>query len=293
MTEFLRLASIHHHKVTPYNPKQNSIVERSNRQILHHARSLVFDDTLGPDSALRWSDLCPSIMRIINTSYHSSLGVSPAKIVFGDSCDHSRQILTPREPTSTSQWLSDLDNAQASLLQASKKFLDDRHSLMISNDLAKRAKSGLSATTFEHGSFVLREDPHPAHKLVPRYQGPFLVISKDGSSPSIECKCLTSDAIFVFPASSLHPFTFASALDADTQLSQGKLLAAKPSFLVESILDHEPKGPRNGRPRKAYKFLTKWLGYPDSENSWNDFTDFPTNHHILNSYCRDITELKW
>ena len=51
MTEFLRLASIHHHKVTPYNPKQNSIVERSNRQILHHARSLVFDDTLGPDSA--------------------------------------------------------------------------------------------------------------------------------------------------------------------------------------------------------------------------------------------------
>jgi transposase InsO family protein len=293
MTEFLRLASIHHHKVTPYNPKQNSIVERSNRQILHHARSLVFDDTLGPDSALRWSDLCPSIMRIINTSYHSSLGVSPAKIVFGDSCDHSRQILTPREPTSTSQWLSDLDNAQASLLQASKKFLDDRHSLMISNDLAKRAKNGLSATTFEHGSFVLREDPHPAHKLVPRYQGPFLVISKDGSSPSIECKCLTSDAIFVFPASSLHPFTFASALDADTQLSQGKLLAAKPSFLVESILDHEPKGPRNGRPRKAYKFLTKWLGYPDSENSWNDFTDFPPNHHILNSYCRDITELKW
>ena len=38
MSQFLELANIDHHKVTTYNPKQNSIVERSNRQILHHAR---------------------------------------------------------------------------------------------------------------------------------------------------------------------------------------------------------------------------------------------------------------
>jgi hypothetical protein len=63
---------------------------------------------MGPDSALWWSDLFPSIMRIINTSNHSALGVLAAKIVFGDSCNHSRQILTPRESKSTFQWLSDM-----------------------------------------------------------------------------------------------------------------------------------------------------------------------------------------
>jgi type I restriction enzyme M protein len=40
-------------------------------------------------------------------------------------------------------------------------------------------------------------------------------------------------------------------------------------------------------------FITLQQTKSDSENSWNDFTDFPTNHHILNSYCRDIPELKW
>ena len=109
MSEFLKLANIDHHKVATYNPKQNSIVERSNRQILHHARTLTFDEVLGPHSTLQWSDLCPTIMRILNTSYHSSLGVSPAKSVFGDSCDHSRQILTARDPSNTPTWLSNLD----------------------------------------------------------------------------------------------------------------------------------------------------------------------------------------
>lgn len=232
-------------------------------------------------------------MRIMNTSYHSSLGVSPAKIVFGDSCDHSRQIITARDPTNTPDWLSQLDSAQSEILFRSKKFLDDRHSLVIGNDTKRRAKLGNPSVHLEPGQFCLREDPCPPHKLSPKFLGPFLVTASLSEGLLIECKCLTSDAISVFPASSLHVFTFADAISADDHLSRGKILAAKPSFLVESILDHEPKGPRRNRPRKDYKFFTKWLGYPDSENSWNNFSDFPTNHHILNAYCSTFPELKW
>jgi hypothetical protein len=294
MSEFLALANITHHKVAPYNPKQNSIVERSNRQILHHARTLTFDELLGPNSALQWSDICPTIMRIINTSYHSSLGVSPAKIVFGDACDHSRQIITPREPTNSFDWLSSLDAAQSEILLRSKMFLDKRHALMISKDASRRAKQGLpSSSSLQPGCFCLREDPSPPHKLSPKLLGPYLITASLNDGLLIECKCLTSDTISVFAASSLHPFLFSDVIDVDDHISKGKLLAAKPSFLVEAILDHNPKGPRNGRPRRDYKFLTKWLGYPESENSWNDFSDFPSNHHILNAYCCDFPELKW
>ena len=293
MAEFLKLANIDHHKVATYNPKQNSIVERSNRQILHHARTLTFDEVLGPHSTLQWSDLCPTIMRIINTSYHSALGVSPAKIVFGDSCDHSRQILTACDPTSASTWLSDLDSAQSEILLRSKNFLDARHTLLISKDASRRAKLGIPPVIFTPGLFCLREDPNPPHKLAPRFLGPFLITDSLSDGLLIECKCLTSDTISIFPASSLHLFSFSDAVKADDQLSQGKLLAAKPLFLVESILDHSPKGPRGTRPRKDYKFLTKWLGYPDSDNSWNNFSDFPPNHHILKAYCIDFPELKW
>ena len=293
MSEFLKLANIDHHKVATYNPKQNSIVERSNRQILHHARTLTFDEVLGPHSTLQWSDLCPTIMRILNTSYHSSLGVSPAKIVFGDSCDHSRQILTARDPSNTPSWLSNLDIAQSEILLRSKAFLDARHALMISNDATRRAKLGAPMTIFTPGLFCLREDPNPPHKLAPRFLGPFLITNSMSDGLLIECKCLTSDVISTFPASSLHPFTFEDAVTADDQLSKGKILAAKPSFIVESILDHMPKGPRRNRPRRDFKFLTKWLGYPDSDNSWNDFVDFPPNHHVLNAYCAQFPELKW
>ena len=293
MLEFLRLANVKHHKVATYNPKQNSIVERSNRQILHHARTLTFEELLGPHSTLQWSDLCPTIMRIINTSYHSALGVSPAKIVFGDSCDHSRQILTACDPTSAPTWLSDLDSAQSEILLRSKKFLDDRHALLISKDASRRAKLRTPPVIFTPGLFCLREDPNPPHKLAPRFLGPFLITDSLSDGLLIECKCLTSDTISIFPASSLHLFSFSDAVKADDQLSQGKLLAAKPLFLVESILDHSPKGPRGTRPRKEYKFLTKWLGYPDSDNSWNNFLDFPPNHHILKAYCNDFPELKW
>ena len=293
MSEFLKLANIDHHKVATYNPKQNSIVERSNRQILHHARTLTFDEVLGPHSTLQWSDLCPTIMRILNTSYHSSLGVSPAKIVFGDSCDHSRQILTARDPSNTPTWLSNLDLAQSEILLRSKEFLDARHALMISNDATRRAKLGIPMAIFTPGLFCLREDPNPPHKLAPRFLGPFLVTNSMSDGLLIECKCLTSDVVSIFPASSLHPFVFEDAVDADDQLSKGKILAAKPSFLVEAILDHSPKGPRRNRPRRDFKFLTKWLGYPESDNSWNAFVDFPPNHHVLNAYCAQFPELKW
>ena len=293
MQEFLKLAGVKHHKVATYNPKQNSIVERSNRQILHHARTLSFEELLGPHSTLQWSDLCPTIMCIINTSYHSSLGVSPAKIVFGDSCDHSRQILTACDPTSAPTWLSELDSAQSEILLRSKNFLDARHALIISKDASRRAKLGSPSVVFTPGRFCLREDPNPPHKLAPRFVGPFLITDSLSDGLLIECKCLTSDSISIFPASSLHPFTFSDAIKADDHLSHGKLLAAKPSFLVETILDHFPKGPRGSRPRKDYKFLTKWLGYPDSDNSWNSFSDFPPNHHILKTYCSDFPELKW
>ena len=165
---------------------------------------------------------------------------------------------------------------------------------MISKDASRRAKHGSpSSSSLQPGSFCLREDPSPPHKLSPKLLGPYLITASLNDGLLIECKCLTSDTISVFAASSLHPFLFSDVIDVDDQLSKGKLLAAKPSFLVEAILDHTPKGPRNGRPRRGYKFLTKWLGYPESENSWNDFSDFPPNHHILNAYCCDFPELKW
>jgi hypothetical protein len=165
---------------------------------------------------------------------------------------------------------------------------------MISKDASRRAKQGLpSSSPLIPGSFCLREDPSPPHKLSPKLLGPYLVTASLNDGLLIECKCLTSDTISTFAASCLHPFLFSDVIDVDDQLSQGKILAAKPSFLVESILDHDPKGPRRNRPRKEYKFLTKWLGYPESDNSWNDFADFPQNHHILKAYCDNFPDLKW
>ena len=43
VAEFLKLVGIQHCKTLPYNSQENSLVERSNKEINRHIRALIFD----------------------------------------------------------------------------------------------------------------------------------------------------------------------------------------------------------------------------------------------------------
>jgi hypothetical protein len=82
---------------TAASKEENAIVERANKEVNRHLRAFVFDIA----SSVRWSFGLSMIQRIINTTTHSSIGITPAQLVFASHADLDRGILfelaTPEE----------------------------------------------------------------------------------------------------------------------------------------------------------------------------------------------------
>ena len=66
-------------------------------EVIRYLRALVFD----PNSTERWSMLLPFAQRICNAEVISSIGVAPAKIIFGGSINLDRGLLVPNLDIST------------------------------------------------------------------------------------------------------------------------------------------------------------------------------------------------
>ncbi len=66
--------------VIAYHPASNGMVERQNRKIIHHLRTLV------GDVSSTWHEWMPQVMASLNTSLHKFIGDTPHFVVFGQ--DH-------------------------------------------------------------------------------------------------------------------------------------------------------------------------------------------------------------
>ena len=63
-------------------------MERSNKETMRHARDIAFDRRMKK----RWSSTLSLVMRIFNSNMISSIGVSPAQILFGNAISLDRGI---------------------------------------------------------------------------------------------------------------------------------------------------------------------------------------------------------
>jgi hypothetical protein len=89
--ELIKLIDTEHIQTLAYSKEENAIVERANKEVLRHLRAIIFDQNI----IHRWSSSLPFIQRIINSSIDSSIGVSPASILFGNAIDLDRGIISP------------------------------------------------------------------------------------------------------------------------------------------------------------------------------------------------------
>ncbi len=89
--DFTALVGTEHVKALATSKEEMPIVERLNREVMRHLRNIVFDRQL----YYNWSLMLPFTNRILNSTIHSSTGMSPAEIVFGSSLSLNRGILAP------------------------------------------------------------------------------------------------------------------------------------------------------------------------------------------------------
>jgi len=275
----LDLMGTRHNISIAYSSEEQGIVERENKEVLKHLRNFLFDKRLGHE----WTRVLPFVQRILNAEVVSSIGYSPAQIVFGNAINLDRGIFIPNKIVECAhthnfpKYIEDLITAQKISLEGARlrqRALDVKH---------MTERSSETYTEFADGSLVLLAyskglgGKKPPHKLMTKLKGPYVVTSHDG--PRYRVKHLASNRIEEVHVTRMQPFEY------DSKRTNPKEIAAADidEFVVAAILDHKPKYfPK----RSNLVFLVKWDGYDETHNSWEPW-EVLRNNSICHTYCSE------
>jgi hypothetical protein len=164
-----------HIRITPYSHQENGIVERVNKEVIRHLRNTLFDNRVYNS----WSKYVPMVERIINTTRHSETGQVPAHLVFSNiGINLDRHVLHKSSDDSSMEVEPSTYGAQ--LLQHQQTLVDLARTTQKDNiNTRMQKKKPTEPTTFEPGSYVLRQHPNGrTTKLDPKHTRPFEVVQQ-------------------------------------------------------------------------------------------------------------------
>jgi cleavage and polyadenylation specificity factor subunit 1 len=91
LDELCVLTGIEKLNSTPYSHEENGLVERANKEILRHVRSILFDKGLHKE----WNLTIPIVQRILNSQKSSVTGCRPADLVLANAANLEQGIYMP------------------------------------------------------------------------------------------------------------------------------------------------------------------------------------------------------
>ena len=273
ISNFLHLVGVGRHLTIPYRPESNGIVERANKEVGRHLRSLVMDQRV----AETWSMSLPLIQRIINATPHRTTGTSPVRMLFGGTVSLNRGLVSESRsddaPVSTVEdYVQQLAEAQRVLLDAARQ-----HQEKVIAEYLKDSPG--NPTEFPDGSYVLVSYPDkPPSKLHPRWRGPMVVV--DHSTSTYRCQDLNTMKIYTFHVSRLKAFRNDRTDDLVAVAS-----VDSSEYIVDQIVDHRPAAQRD-----SWQFRVHWRGYDDSDDSWLTYPEL-RDVSALRAYLLEHPEL--
>ena len=264
-------------KTIPYSSQENGIGERINREIIKHLEAFC----IGVNKKKRWSEYLPFVRRIINSSYHSTIGTSPASIIYGNRINQD-WIYAPRE-------FRDIElngKTFGSYMKDSLEFQDEViikaiefQEAINDQNIAKRldARSDIPFQEFQVGDWVLMESREnkagglKRPKLQTPRQGPFKIIARSGNNYTIRSpgkgrnRSVRVDQITSFEYDRATTDPEEIAIESNDDL-----------YIVEAIEGYK------GRPgSKDIQFRIRWKDYPDEKDkTWSTFADLHANGTI-------------
>ena len=237
---------------TAYHPQTDGQSERTNQEVEQALRSVVnFHQN-------DWVDWLPIIEFALNNRFKKALGTTPFYANYGF---HPQIGSLPRIDTpivSVENFVLHLQQVQKdteiSLQQAAidmKRFYD-RH----------RGKT----PEFALGQKVLLDNAdlainRPSRKLAERRSGPFKIVKKVGTHAyQLELPLNWKNVHPVFHVSKLYAYK-EDPENPNFNPPPPDIVEGEPEWEVETILDSKWTG-------NHLMYLVKWLGWPNSENSW-------------------------
>jgi hypothetical protein len=267
------LLGVEHSLINPYSHEENGIVERANKEVLRHLRAILWDKRVKST----WNVFLPLVQRIMNASVHSSIGVTPASLLFGDKIDLDDAILhETKKPLDKPlhQWAVDMLQKQRDIIEiavATQRAVHKAH-------LDKQIQL---LNTFPIGTYVLAKPPESrmnltgSNKLEFLWKGPMSVHSVDS-----DIYTLYDPATGKFDkvhASRLKQFKERAGLNpVDVSLQ------ANDMYVVEKVVNHIGIKTKP----KDLRFQIRWYNYGPEQDTLEQWKNLHDNE-IVHGYLRE------
>jgi hypothetical protein len=249
---FYELTGITTKTTLPYHPSSNGMVERANAEISKHARAILYDNNRPPAT---WLQDLPLVRRILNSSYHSSIGCSPHELLWGGRGDLDRGLFrgssggdAATSKTAT-EWLADIRRRPDEYELRSIKHLEKV-------DQKKKDKEAKKTTKFEKDELVLVEYARRMGKLTPRRMGPYRVVRQTGNVVTLT-NLITNENVN-YPAERLRLFDSSRTPDLVAEAGRDQQ-----EWHVREVIDHHLVGYDEHLPQDQ-EYHVRWHGYDDA-----------------------------
>lgn len=251
--EFLRLLRIKPNYSTAFHPQSDGQTERVNQSLEQHLR--LYCDYLQDD----WADLLPLAEFSQNTTFHSSIGMSPFYAVHG--C-HPRISVTMNQ-SSVPDVSARLQNIKDAQKQAKENILkaQGQHAYWAN-------KRRLPAPEIAVGDSVwlLRRNvrtARPSDKLDDKRLGPFEILAKIGPSAFRLKLPATMKIHNVFHVSLLEKHHSNKLPSRQADPPPDPIIEADNDqvYIVEQVLDLRLR-------RRRVEYLVEWEGYGHEDRTW-------------------------
>jgi hypothetical protein len=258
----LELIGTEHVISLAHSKEENAIVERANKEVLRHLNGIIYDKNVIHD----WPNNLPLVQRIMNSTIHSSTGVSPAQMLFGNAVSLDKGLFEPtslikerEETTNISEWIDKRLAAQATILRVAKEHQEAKDAQHIADNSGR-------VDEFAPGTYVLTRYPQvstfkvrgPPTKFHTLWKGPLRVVSSKGARYTLinlvtnetEDTHVTNLKEFLFDADKVDPKAVAYKDDRE--------------FIIEKVVAHE------GNPKvvSTLMFKVRWAGYDEKADVW-------------------------
>ena len=266
--ELLKLVGTDHQLTLAYSSEENAIVERANKEVMRHLRAILLDKNTTND----WVTYLPLVQRIMNASEHSSTGMSPAMLLFGNAVTLDQGIFLPHKggyraspegDIPLSEWASKMVSKQAALIKSAREH-------QAQSDDQKIVEADPHRTEFPINSYVLvKYRVRPPTKFHTAWKGPMRVVDFKKSSYTVQD--LVTSKLHTYHVTQLKAFKYDEMEVDPAQVARSE----QQEFLVENILDHRG----DSKSRLDYEFLVQWVGYEDP--SWESWTEVRDNEELI------------
>jgi hypothetical protein len=242
---------------------------------------------LAQHTAHQWGDLLPLIQRSLNASFHSAIGTSPSRILFGNCLDLDRAVLTKipdNKVFDMSSYCDVLAFNQRVIIDEADKIQTTMCDKVVAKEAAKQR--GRPAAAFAINDWVLvKPQPNfPLHKLAPRWPGPYRIHELSAASDKVMLADTVNNKLFSALKRQLEHFNMSRVSDVAglTKVAECDDF----EFPVEAIIGHAIISEhgvgvnpvqlglqfvRGVRSKKSFQFLIKWTGYVES--TWIKYDD--------------------